>query len=220
MLLLNEFDFYGVRPTENQVNLWVKELQDLSKDEVAFALEILRKDPSRSKPAFPAQIRAAVGGWIGPEQAWSEAPKSEEESSVITDEAAKALSSASEFIREGNMIQARLVFMEVYKNEVSKSLAERKKARWFPSLGAYSTSEEKDRAIMEAVSKKRLSNESALSYRVNLNLETRNNLKLLTSSASEEMNDEQREKNIQRTQDLIAKLNKKNEAKASGGSGC
>ena len=73
---------------------------------------------------------------------------------------------------------------------------------------------------MEAVSKKRLSNESALSYRVNLNLETRNNLKLLTSSASEEMNDEQREKNIQRTQDLIAKLNKKNEAKASGGSGC
>lgn len=217
LMLFNEFEFYGLKPSETQLDLWVDELKDLTKEEVRLALDISRKDNSRTKPPLPAVIRSEASGFIDAEQAWSESPKSEDDSAVITDEAAKALSYASQFIRAGNMIQARLVFLEVYKNEVINSLANKKKAKWFASFGAYSTPEEKDRAIMNSVSKNRISNKTALSYRSHLQLENKTNLKLLTSSQDEEFTDEQRSKNLEKTRYILETLNKKNEIKKTVG---
>jgi hypothetical protein len=210
-LLIKEFAFYGLEARKEQIAMWAEELSDLTEADVSRALSSLRKDPNRTKPPFPATIRSEVSGWPGPEQAWAESPKSEDESSVITNEACAALAAVSQFLRDGNMIQARIVFVEVYKNEVAKSLAEKKKAKWFPSFGAYSSQTEKDRCMMEAVSKNRMSSTIALTYRCDLKLESKSDRLMIESKENGETSDEQREKNLQRTQGLIAMLNKKNE---------
>lgn len=216
--LFDEFEFYGAKASEAQLEMWVDELKDFSVQEVNLALIDLRKDSKRNRPPFPAVIRERISGFLGAEQAWSEAPKSEDDSAVMTNEAAMALSSASPFLREGNMIQARLVFLEVYEKEVAKALAQNKKAKWFASFGAYSSPESKDKAVLDAVAKNRITKNVALEYRSNLEIESKTNLRQLTTSqSSEEITDEVRERNLQRARNLLKELNQKTKAKISIG---
>lgn len=62
-------------------------------------------------------------GRPSPEIAWSQVPKSEDESKVLTSEQKQSLGSVSAMIDQGELIPARMAFIEKYKSLVAESRA-------------------------------------------------------------------------------------------------
>lgn len=89
------------------------------------------------------------------EEAWAMMPKSEASSVVWTDEMAQAWGIAAPLLQVGDVAAARMAFTESYTKAVLRARITRKPAQWTPSLGNDAASRE--RALLEAVQKKRLS---------------------------------------------------------------
>ncbi|MBL0142637.1 MAG: hypothetical protein IPP91_11190 [Betaproteobacteria bacterium] len=72
-------------------------------------------------------------GRPGPEEAWAMIPKDEAGSVVWTDEMAQAFGVASPLMEEP--IQARMAFLEAYRDRVRIARDQGSPVRWTPSLG-------------------------------------------------------------------------------------
>jgi len=69
------------------------------------------------------------------ELAWSQVPKSEHDSAVLTDEQNQALCAVSSMIDQGDMIPARMAFKEKYDSLVAESRAKGTPAKFVLSAG-------------------------------------------------------------------------------------
>lgn len=86
-------------------------------------------------------------GRPGPEEAWAMLPKGEEATVVWTEEMAVAAGIAGSL--RDDQVQARMVFLEKYRDEVRKARENRLPVRWIVSLGTDSRGREAP--VLEAV---------------------------------------------------------------------
>ena len=90
----------------------------------------------RGPMTLGAIIDRIEDGHLGPETAWAlVATIGESETVVWTDEIARAYGVAMPLIGSGELVQARMAFLEAYRIEISRARAEARKPVWFPSLG-------------------------------------------------------------------------------------
>ena len=129
------------------------DLSQYDEQQVMKALEKCRKG-LKSKLTVEAVISRIDDGRPGPEEAWAMIPKSEFSSVVWTAEMAEAFGICYKLIEEGDTVQARMAFIEAYKDRVSRARDEGVKVQWTPSLGHDPQSRE--HVLMEAVEKGRL----------------------------------------------------------------
>lgn len=108
-------------------------------------------------PRFPttADILARLeDGHPGPEEAWAMLPKHEDDSAVWTSEISQAYGVVSGLLHDGNEIEARMAFKEVYSKLLSEARAMNRAPKWRVSLGHNPRTREA--ALREAVEKKRI----------------------------------------------------------------
>ena len=96
-----------------------------------------------------------------PDVAWAMIPKNEEDSVVWSDEMAEAYGACYSLFYEGvNNIQARMAFIQRYKQLVSDSRDQCKPVHWEPSFGFDKAS--RDHAVCAAVDQGRITKERGL----------------------------------------------------------
>lgn len=112
-------------------------MADLSKYTEGELLEALRRCRGELK-FFPsiAEIKERIpDGHPSPNEAWAKLPKTEEESTVWTEEMSGAYNVAHSLIMSGDMVAARMAFLEKYKELVAESRANNQRATYSLSLG-------------------------------------------------------------------------------------
>ena len=107
-------------------------------------------------------VRRLDDGRPGPEEAWASLPMDERASAVWTDEMSEAFGVASSLLDAGDKIAARMAFREVYQARVSAARDAGRMVNWTVTLGHDPRAREG--ALLEAVSKKRLTLTQARSY--------------------------------------------------------
>lgn len=104
-------------------------------------------------------------GFLSPEEAWNRLPKSESEPAWVYPELMEAAGAAWDSLERGNLIGARMAFIESYKVILDRSRASRKKAKWFYSeasgLPYESRMEIKAQHTLEAMEKQWITQERA-----------------------------------------------------------
>lgn len=130
--------------------------EDLSAyDETQVMKSLVRcRKELKSRLTIAEVISRIDDGRPGPEEAWAMIPKSEFASVVWTAEMAEAFGICCKLIEEGDTVQARMAFLEAYKDRVSRAREVGIKVQWIPSLGHDPQSRE--HVLMEAVEKGRL----------------------------------------------------------------
>lgn len=98
-------------------------------------------------------------GRPGAEEAWAMIPKDEQGSVVWTDEMAQAYGVAYQLINEGHTIQARMAFIEVYRDRCQKAREIKLPVKWSPSLGF--DVEGREQVLIDAVENGRLTSDHA-----------------------------------------------------------
>lgn len=137
--------------------------QGFTDDQIAIAITRVTRECDWLTPkAIIERIPGGAkdDGRPGVEQAWTMCPKTEDESTVWTDEMAIAFGSARRLLLDGDSIGARMAFKEVYAAEVERARAEGRPVKWNASLGWDST--DRVRALSEAVLSKRIATDYAL----------------------------------------------------------
>lgn len=157
------------------------ELNEFSEDEVLFAL----KKCVRELKYFPsvAEIISRIDdGRPSAEEAWALCPKTEYASVVWTPEIKSAYFVASSHL-PNDPVAARMTFKEVYERELSFARAEKKKVKWEVSLGLDESG--RKTALMNAVQKKRITEQQAISLLPSMDLQTEihNDIKKLVSTS-------------------------------------
>lgn len=89
-----------------------------------------RLDPAKVKRHLPDPL-----GHPSPEEAWNAAPKSESETAYVTTQIMAALAAADDSIERGDMVGARMCFIETYKREVSNAKLRGERAKFWMTDG-------------------------------------------------------------------------------------
>lgn len=120
--------------SEAAARVFVSDLDGYDEHAVIGALTRCRKEV-RGLLTVGDVISRLDDGRPGPEEAWAMCPKDEDVSAVMTQEMAESFGVASSLISSGDLVQARMAFLEKYRSLVSKSREEKNPVSWFPSLG-------------------------------------------------------------------------------------
>ncbi len=117
-------EVYGSVLSKDAVSIWWSVLSEYDFGDVRSALSAHIKDPERGRyPPKPADVIAKIpSGHPSPEEAWAmvhSAIGDERATVVLTEEMRNAFFAADAI--PGDKIAARMVFLEVYKREVSRS---------------------------------------------------------------------------------------------------
>lgn len=218
-ILTDDAEYYGQQINTRQIKMWADDLSDLTPEEVLRGVKQNQNDENRNFPSKPAQIRSAIYNFPTADEAWALIKHDERSSFVWCSEISEAYDEVSSLVRCGDMIAARMAFKDSYnkKVEISKSIKQRPK--WFASLGHDVNG--RDEALLEAVQKGRLTEQIALAYSETLKLpQSKSNtqialenkkLTLLTYEDQNEkpLTEEEKEKNLKRTQELLKMLSEK-----------
>lgn len=130
-----------------------EDLSAYDEQQILKALVRCRKE-LKSRLSIAEVISRIDDGRPGPEEAWAMIPKTEFSSVVWTSEMAEAFGVCCNLIDEGDTVQARMAFIEAYKDRVSRARNDGIKVQWIPSLGHNPQSRE--HVLMEAAEKGRL----------------------------------------------------------------
>lgn len=129
------------------------DLAQYDESQIMKALVRCRKE-SKSKLTVAEVVSRIDDGRPGAEEAWAMIPKSEFASVVWTAEMAEAFGICYKLIEEGDTVQARMAFIEAYKDRVAKARDAGIKVQWMPSLGH--DPQGREQVLMDAVEKGRL----------------------------------------------------------------
>ncbi|ALQ51887.1 hypothetical protein [Nitrosomonas ureae] len=144
--------------------------EDLSQypEELVFkALTKCRRE-LKSRMSLADVISRIDDGRPGPEEAWAMIPKNESGSVVWTQEMAEAYGVCCQLINDGDTVQARMAFLEAYRDRCAKARDQGVAVTWIPSLGH--DPHGREQVLVEAVEKGRLTAshaEKLLPYRDN-----------------------------------------------------
>lgn len=132
----------GCQPrTEGAMNIIFDDLEQYSFDIVRKALVMHRRDPERGQwPPNTAHIEHQINirrpiVWLSADEAWSRAPKIENQPAVMTLEVAQALAAAQPLIATGDTVAARMAFKGCYDRLVERAKVERRGPEYFVSPG-------------------------------------------------------------------------------------
>lgn len=146
--------------SEAAARVFVADLSGYDEREVVGALSRCRREV-KGLLTIGDVISRLDDGRPGAEEAWAMCPKSESESVILTQEMGTAYGIASSLIDSGDLVQARMAFLEKYRSEVSRNREQRLKVEWFPSLGTNKAGRES--ALLDAVRLGRISEKHARS---------------------------------------------------------
>ncbi len=82
-------------------------------------------------------------GWMGEEEAWGQAPKSEYDAGYVTDEIMQAWGVASDALNRGDQIGARMAFKEKYTALIREAKRDGRKPRYWYSGSSLSSPQER-----------------------------------------------------------------------------
>jgi len=151
----------GARLTEAAASMLVADLAAYPEADVIAALSRVRRGGKRFSLAAITDEMSEVDGRPGIEQAWAMIPTDESASVVWTEEMAQAHGVVYELLQQGDKIAARMAFKEAYAKDVADAREAGIPAKWSASFGEDMLG--RQRALIEAVSKKRLPADYAVS---------------------------------------------------------
>jgi hypothetical protein len=151
---------YGKDFTPEAAMILAGDLSEFPEQAVLVALSRCRKE-LRFFPTLAEIIARIDDGRPGTEEAWAMLPKDESASVVWTDEMAEAYGIARDLM-DTDHVAARMAFKESYLRLVNDSREHKRPVRWTPSIGHDPRSRE--RALVEAVSKGRISHDHAQEF--------------------------------------------------------
>lgn len=146
----------GTVLSEAAARVMAADLALCPQDQVMGALTRCRRE-LRGRLTIAEVLSRLEDGRPGAEEAWAMIPKHEAASVVWTQEMAEAYGVAAGLME--TPVQARMAFLEAYRERVRQARDARTPVRWTPSLGHDPLGREP--ALMEAVQKGRLSVERA-----------------------------------------------------------
>lgn len=145
--------------TPEAAMVMVEDLEDYSFSQVMDALKRCRR--TLKGPLTPQAIISRIDdGRPGPEEAWAMIPKNEGTSVVWTEEMAEAFGVVNDLIIAGEEVQARMAFLEVYRDRVDQARMNRIAVKWIPSLGHDPYG--RDHVLLDAVEKGRITAKYAI----------------------------------------------------------
>ena len=160
-LLLVTMQVYGASLTAGAISIWWSALERYPFAHVRGSLSAHVKNPSAGKFApKPADIIGHIqsrDGRPGAEEAWAMIPKDEATTVVWTAEMAQSHGVALPLIEQGDLVAARMAFIEHYRMLVQAARNESSAVIWEPSLGHDPMGREC--ALMDAQRKGRLTAE-------------------------------------------------------------
>lgn len=213
--LMDDAEYYGQQINAAQLKMWVEDLSDLTPEEVLRGIRQNQKDETRNFPSKPAQIRSAVYNFPSSEEAWALIRHDEESSFVWCHEIAEAYAEVRHLVTGGDKISARMAFKDSYEKKIALAKNLKKRPQWFASLGSSKIG--RDEALLDAIQKGRLSETAALSYSETLQIShVKSNQQLVVNAQealqlthNQEMSEEERQRNLMRTQEILQMLNAK-----------
>lgn len=148
-LIKDSLSMYRIEPTVPQLRMWWEDLEPYPLAGVRQAFAQHRR--SSDKPPTPAAILAFLPDLLGhpsPEEAWNRLPKSEYDSGYVTSQMMQAYGACGDSLERGDMIGARMAFVEAYKRAVAEAKLLGNKAKYFYS-GANGGDFEQRRMVQE-----------------------------------------------------------------------
>lgn len=124
----------GTELSEDAARVMSEDLSDYPLEQVMKALTRCRRE-LKSRMTIADVVSRIDDGRPGTEEAWAMIPKDESGSVVWTDEMAEAYGIAVPLLNEGQTIQARMAFVEAYRDRCEKARFEKIPVKWTPSLG-------------------------------------------------------------------------------------
>jgi hypothetical protein len=162
-LLTATFEVYGSAVSDTAISIWWSALSAYSLAQVRAGLSAHIKNPERGRfSPKPADVIGEIGfddDRPGPEEAWSALPKNEADSVFWTDEMRAASAVAQPMITAGDLIAARMAFLESYR-----SLVKAARNTGAPTARSFSPGSDKsgrEAVILDAVEKGWLTAEGA-----------------------------------------------------------
>jgi len=112
------YDYYGKTLTEAAAKLWWRTMRARVSIEQFEGLMAKQLETSEFLPRI-ANIVEALNPHPAPEEAWNRVPKSEYEGGWVTDEIMAGLAACHDSIDRGDMVGARMAFIESYKSAIA-----------------------------------------------------------------------------------------------------
>ncbi len=135
-LLTTEYDLTPF--SEDRVDMWMSALQKFPAGSVRRATEDFIKS-SKFKPQLADIVERCAaqiaGNWLGADEAWAMMPKSEADSSLMTNEIAQAMAAATPLLEAGDRIAARMAFRDAYNRLTEQAKIEGRQPVYFASFG-------------------------------------------------------------------------------------
>lgn len=148
-LIKASLSIYRIDPTVPQLKLWWEDLEPYPLEALRQAFVQHRR--TSEKPPTPAAILAYLPDLLGhpsPEEAWNRLPKTEHDAGYVTNQMMQAMGACGDSIERGDMIGARMAFLEAYRRAVAEARALGQKAQIFYS-GATGGDFERRRMMQE-----------------------------------------------------------------------
>ena len=136
------------------LRVFAHDLSAYPEEQVLKSLARCRKE-IRGRLALADVIMRLEDGRPGPEEAWAMIPRDEALTVVWTDEMREAWAVARPLLKDGDVVPARMAFLESYRTLILKAREAGAAPRWEPSIGWDAGL--RASVLMEAVEKGRLS---------------------------------------------------------------
>lgn len=133
-------DIYDKKIPQERVSVYWEALKHLTLISIKTAINRHIQDADRGR-YFPVpadithQLPKALDPWLSANEAWAACPKDESASSAMCAEISGALTMAQGLVNAGDMIAARMAFIEHYNRLVQVAKDEGRNPEWFPSYG-------------------------------------------------------------------------------------
>jgi len=133
-------DLYDKKISKERVSVYWDALCHRDLDDIKSAINKHIQDSNRGR-FFPlpadvsAQLPKELDAWLNANEAWAVCPKDEYTSAASCDEICQARDVAKDLINMGDMVAARMAFIEHYNRLMQAAKDEGRKPTWFPSYG-------------------------------------------------------------------------------------
>lgn len=158
-ILARTADLYGKTITPEKASIYWDAVKHRTIEDIKTAINRHIQDADRGR-FFPLpadishQLPSELNAWLSPNEAWAACPKDESDSAAMCGEMGAALSIAQDLINDGDMIAARMAFIEHYSRLVEEAKQAGAKPEWYPSYGY--DKETRYKADKEVVERKNL----------------------------------------------------------------
>lgn len=133
-------DLYSKTIPRERVSVYWEALKHRTLTDIKTAINRHVQDADRGR-FFPLpadvshQLPNELNAWLSANEAWAACPKDEDQSSAMCDEIAQSLFIAQDLINMGDMVAARMAFIEYYNRLMETAKSEGRKPKWFTSYG-------------------------------------------------------------------------------------